>query len=157
MKKTALILFILTAFIACKKTETKPFIADESQRGLVVDNAMVVSARAEASIIGNNILKQGGNAFDAMVATELALAVSYPYAGNIGGGGFMVYRMNNGDIGALDYREKAPLAASKDMYLDDEGNVIPGMSTKEAMAVGIPGTIAGVFASHKKFGSLPIG
>ena len=156
MKKAALILFILTAFIACKKTETKPFIADESQRGLVVDNAMVVSARAEASIIGNNILKQGGNAFDAMVATELALAVSYPYAGNIGGGGFMVYRMNNGDIGALDYREKAPLAASKDMYLDDDGNVIPGMSTKGAMAVGIPGTIAGVFASHKKFGSLPI-
>ena len=156
MKKAALILFILTAFIACKKTETKPFIADESQRGLVVDNAMVVSARVEASIIGTNILRQGGNAFDAMVATELALAVSYPYAGNIGGGGFMVYRMNNGDIGSLDYREKAPLAASKDMYLDDDSNVIPGMSTKGAMAVGIPGTIAGVFASHKKFGSLPI-
>jgi len=155
MKKFALIIFILTAFIACKKTEVKPITVD-SQRGLIVENAMVVSARAEASRIGTDILKKGGNAFDAMVGTELALAVAYPYAGNIGGGGFMVYRLNNGDIGGLDYREKAPLSASKDMYLDEAGNVIPGLSTKGAMAVGIPGTIAGVFAAHEKFGSLPI-
>ena len=91
-----------------------------------------------------------------MAATELALAVSSPYAGNLGGGGFMVYRKNNGDIGAVDYREKAPLAATKDMYLDEEGNVIPGKSTLGAMAVGVPGTVAGVFAVHKKFGTLPI-
>ena len=92
--------------------------------GLIANKAMVVSARAEASKIGADIMKKGGNAFDAMVATELALAVAYPYAGNIGGGGFMVYRKANGETGTLDYREKAPLAATKDMFLDKEGNVI---------------------------------
>ena len=120
--------------------------------GLVTEKAMVVSARIEASTIGTEILKKGGNAFDAMMATELALAVSYPVAGNIGGGGFMVYRKNNGEIGALDYREKAPLAASKDMYLDLEGNIIKGKSTSGATAVGVPGTIAGVFKAQKKYG-----
>lgn len=117
---------------------------------------MVVSAREEASKIGNDILKKGGNAFDAMVATELALAVAYPCSGNIGGGGFMVYRMANGDIGSIDYREKAPMAATKDMFLDSLGNVIPGKSTLGGMAVGVPGTIAGVFEVHDKLGSLPI-
>ena len=124
--------------------------------GLVVNKAMVVSAKEEASRIGVAIMKQGGNAFDAMIATELALAVAYPYAGNIGGGGFMVYRKANGEIGSLDYREKAPLASSKDMFLDEKGNVISGKSTETALAVGIPGTIAGIFEVHKKFGSLPI-
>ena len=122
--------------------------------GLVTEKAMVVSARIEASTIGTEILKKGGNAFDAMMATELALAVSYPVAGNIGGGGFMVYRKNNGEIGALDHREKAPLAASKDMYLDLEGNIIKGKSTSGATAVGVPGTIAGVFKAQKKYGLL---
>lgn len=122
--------------------------------GLVTEKAMVVSARIEASTIGTEILKKGGNAFDAMMATELALAVSYPVAGNIGGGGFMVYRKNNGEIGALDYREKAPLASSKDMYLDLEGNIIKGKSTSGATAVGVPGTIAGVFKAQKKYGLL---
>ena len=88
------------------------------QTGLITSTAMVVSAREEASQIGVQIMQQGGNAFDAMVATELALAVAYPYAGNIAGGGFMVYRKANGDSGALDYREKAPLKAGKDVYLD---------------------------------------
>lgn len=92
--------------------------------GLVVTKAMVVSAREEASKIGSDIMKKGGNAFDAMVGTELALAVAFPFAGNIGGGGFMVYRKANGEVGSLDYREKAPLAATKDMFLDSEGNVI---------------------------------
>ncbi|MEM1336194.1 MAG: gamma-glutamyltransferase [Bacteroidota bacterium] len=124
--------------------------------GLVTDNAMVVSAREEASKIGVDIIAQGGNAFDAMVATELALAVAFPFAGNLGGGGFMVYRKNNGEVGGIDYREKAPLSAHKDMYLDSLGNVIPNMSTVGATAVGVPGTVAGVFEVHKKFGSLPI-
>ncbi len=124
--------------------------------GLVTENAMVVSARAEASKIGSDILQKGGNAFDAMIATELALAVAYPYAGNIGGGGFMVYRKTNGEIGALDYREKAPLAAHKDMYLDTLGNVIPDKSTLGATAVGVPGTVAGIIAVHEKLGSLPL-
>lgn len=124
--------------------------------GLVAERAMVVSAREEASRIGTDIMKQGGNAFDAMIATELALAVAYPYAGNIGGGGFMVYRKSNGEIGSLDYREKAPLASTKDMFLDGNGDVILGKSTETALAVGIPGTIAGIFEVHKKFGTLPI-
>jgi gamma-glutamyltranspeptidase/glutathione hydrolase len=127
-----------------------------AQKGLVTSKAMVVSAREEASQIGIEIMKKGGNAFDAMVATELALAVSYPYAGNISGGGFMVYRLHNGETGALDYREKAPLKASKDMYLDENGNVIPNLSVNGALAVGVPGTIAGIFAVHEKFGKLSI-
>lgn len=117
-------------------------------------HAMVVSARKEASEIGIQILKQGGNAFDAMVATELALAVAYPYAGNIGGGGFIVYRKNNGEIGTLDYREKAPMAAHKEMFLDESKNVISGLSTHSPLAVGVPGTIAGVWEVHQKFGKL---
>jgi gamma-glutamyltranspeptidase/glutathione hydrolase len=117
---------------------------------------MVVSAREEASQIGSDIMKKGGNVFDAMVATELALAVAYPFAGNLGGGGFMVYRKANGEIGSLDYREKAPLAATKTMFLDENGNVIKGKSTASPLAIGIPGTIAGVFAVHQKLGSLPI-
>ena len=131
-------------------------ILTNAQTALVAQKAMVVSAREEASKIGVEIMKKGGNAFDAMVATELALAVAYPYAGNLGGGGFMVYRKANGEIGSLDYREKAPLAASKNMFLDEKGNVIKAKSTNSPLAIGVPGTIAGVFAVHKKLGSLPI-
>ena len=87
---------------------------------------MVVSARQEASKIGVDILKKGGNAFDAMLATELALAVSYPSAGNIGGGGFMVYRKSDGSTGALDYRERAPINSTRDMYLDENMQIIEG-------------------------------
>jgi gamma-glutamyltranspeptidase/glutathione hydrolase len=152
MKKIILIISLFAAFISCKNNN----LVDESKRGLIVEHAMVVSARVEASKIGADILQKGGNAFDAMAATQLALAVAYPYAGNIGGGGFMVYRKTNGEIGALDYREKAPLAATKNMYLDSLGNVIPDKSTLGAMAVGVPGSVAGVFAVHKKMGSLPI-
>jgi gamma-glutamyltranspeptidase/glutathione hydrolase len=151
MKKVFLPIAISILLFNCKTSEKK-----EKITGLIAEKAMVVSAREEASKIGTDILKKGGNAFDAMVATELALAVAYPYAGNIGGGGFMVYRKNNGEIGALDYREKAPLAASKDMYLDADKNVIKGKSTLGSMAVGIPGTVAGVFETHRKFGSLPM-
>ena len=151
MKKIFLLFAVTLVFINCKTFEKK-----EKITGLVSQKAMVVSAREEASKIGTDILKKGGNAFDAMVATELALAVAYPYAGNIGGGGFMVYRKSDGEIGALDYREKAPLAASKDMYLDADRNVIKGKSTLGSMAVGIPGTVAGVFEAHRKFGSLPM-
>ena len=129
---------------------------NHSEEGLTAKNGMVVSAREEASKIGIEILKKGGNAFDAMIATDLALAVSFQSAGNIGGGGFMVYRKENGETGALDYREKAPLTASKDMYLDEQGNIIKGMSLAGAMAIGVPGTIAGIFKVHEKFGTLPI-
>ncbi len=150
MKYKLFLIIVFLSFFNCKE-EQKP-----TKEGLIADKAMIVSARAEASKIGVEILKKGGNAFDAMIATDLALAVCYPYAGNIGGGGFMVYRLENGTIGALDYREKAPLAATKQMYLDSLGNVIPNLSTKGGLAVGVPGTIAGLFEVHDKFGSLPI-
>uniref|UniRef100_UPI0025BBCE0E gamma-glutamyltransferase n=1 Tax=Maribacter sp. TaxID=1897614 RepID=UPI0025BBCE0E len=147
--KKLLFLFIVTLFINCKKSAPTP-------TGLVTDEAMVVSAREEASKIGSEILKKGGNAFDAMVATQFALAVAHPSAGNIGGGGFMVYRKNDGDVGGLDFREKAPLSAHKDMYLDSLGNVIPDMSTKGATSVGVPGSVAGALEVHKKFGKLKL-
>ncbi|SNZ00064.1 gamma-glutamyltransferase [Flagellimonas pacifica] len=149
MQRLILVTSLLLLFINCKQQPAIP-------TGLVTENAMVVSAREEASRIGSEIMEKGGNAFDAMVATELALAVAYPFAGNLGGGGFMVYRKNTGDIGAIDYREKAPLSAHKDMYLDSLGNVVPDMSTVGATAVGVPGTVAGVMEVHKKFGSLPL-
>ena len=152
-----LILFCLLIFFFNCKQQTVEVAENKTQvRGLIANKAMVVSARVEASKIGSDILEKGGNAFDAMAATQLALAVAYPVAGNIGGGGFMVYRLNTGEVGALDYREKAPMAATTDMYLDDNGDVIPRKSTTGAMAVGVPGSVAGVFASHKKFGILPI-
>lgn len=149
MKKILLLSLALLLFINCKILITE-------STGLTAKKAMVVSAREEASKIGIEIMQKGGNAFDAMVATEMALVVSYPFAGNLGGGGFMVYREANGNIGALDYREKAPLAAHKDMYLDSLGNVIPGMSTIGATAVGVPGTVAGIIEVHKKFGKLSL-
>ncbi|MDG1271637.1 MAG: gamma-glutamyltransferase [Flavobacteriaceae bacterium] len=115
----------------------------------------VVSARAEASKIGIDILKKGGNAFDAMIATHLALTVCYPNAGNIGGGGFLIYRKADGTVGSLDYREKAPAAADRDMYLDTTGNVIPDKSTLGGLAVGVPGSVAGLTDIHEKLGFLP--
>ncbi|MDA0379842.1 MAG: gamma-glutamyltransferase [Bacteroidetes bacterium] len=117
--------------------------------------AALVSSRIEASEIGVQILKEGGNAFDAMIATELALAVAYPFAGNISGGGFMVFRKADGSAGSLDYREMAPMAAKSDFFLDAEGSVITDKSTLGANAVGIPGTVAGIFAVYDSLASLP--
>lgn len=156
MSRLILFLLLITiGFTSCKK-ESKSETTTTEKIGLIANKAMVVTARSEASQIGAVILKQGGNAFDAMFATEMALAVVYPYAGNLGGGGFMVYRLADGKTGALDYREKAPLAAKKTMYLDAKGNIIKDKSTVGVHAVGVPGTIAGIFAAHKKFGSLPV-
>ncbi len=144
-------IFIFLSFLSLSiyAQEIKP-------TGLVTSNAMVVSAREEASQIGVAIMKKGGNAFDAMIATQLALAVAYPYAGNISGGGFMVYRKSNGETGALDFREKAPIAASKNMYQDKNGNVIPKLSEDGELSVAVPGSIAGIYAVHKKFGKLKL-
>ncbi|MBP1841647.1 gamma-glutamyltransferase [Formosa algae] len=149
MRRFIYIIPFILLVLNCKEQPVTP-------TGLVSEQAMVVSAREEASKIGVEIMKKGGNAFDAMVATELSLAVAYPFAGNLGGGGFMVYRTARGEVGALDYREKAPLASHKDMYLDSLGQVIPKMSTSGATASGVPGTVAGVMAVHEKFGSLPL-
>ena len=117
--------------------------------------AAVVSARKEASDIGITILNKGGSAFDAMIATDLALTVCFPNAGNISGGGFLVYRTASGEVGSLDYREKAPLNAYEKMYLDENGDVIPEKSTLGGLAVGVPGTVAGLAEIHSKFGTLP--
>lgn len=145
--------FILLLVSACSAPKKTVY---GHTKGVLAKHGMVVSAKEEASQIGLSILKKGGNAFDAMVATELALAVAYPNAGNIGGGGFMVYRLANGEKGALDYREKAPSKAHRDMYLDANGKVIPDKSTLGALAIGVPGTIDALFEVHKKFGKLPI-
>ena len=119
-------------------------------------NPTVVSARKDASEIGLKIMQDGGNAFDAMIAVQLALSVSHPTAGNISGGGFMVYKLSDGSEGSLDFREKAPNSSSADMYLDEDGNVIPGLSSLGGLAVGVPGTISAIFDIHEKFGLLPI-
>lgn len=118
--------------------------------------AMVVAPHALASDIGVSVLKQGGNAVDAAIAVQFAIAVVYPRAGNIGGGGFMVIRLKNGETAALDYREKAPALANRDMYLDSLKNVISNLSTEGHLAAGVPGTVAGLFAAHQKYGKLPM-
>lgn len=120
------------------------------------DKGMVVSAHPLASEAGAKILKMGGNAFDAAIATQFALAVVYPQAGNIGGGGFLVGTTNKGEKFALDYRETAPIKASKDMYLDEKGNANTDLSQNGRLAVGVPGSISGMFYTHKKFGKLPM-
>ncbi|MGI4865637.1 MAG: gamma-glutamyltransferase [Janthinobacterium lividum] len=121
---------------------------------VVASHALVVSAHPLASQVGRDIMQQGGNAYDAAVAVQFALAVVHPSAGNIGGGGFIVYRDHAGTTGTLDFRETAPAKASRDMYLDKQGNVVPAMSTLGAAAVGVPGTVAGMAALHKKLGKL---
>jgi gamma-glutamyltranspeptidase/glutathione hydrolase len=150
MKKLLSVLTVILLFANCTTPAKKKPVT-----GLIAEKAMVVSARVEASKIGSYILEKGGNAYDAMVATQLALAVVYPVAGNIGGGGFMVYRGNDGKTGALDFREKAPLTAERDMYLNKDGNVIPGKSSFGIHAVAVPGSVAGIFEVYNKFGSLP--
>lgn len=152
MKAFQLLLLFACLLSACSGTE-------EVKRGLIGEKAMVVCARPEAAQIGSEILAQGGNAFDAMVAVHLALAVSYPIAGNIGGGGFMIYRRartaaGGGDALALDFRERAPGAASRDMYLDSLGRVIPGASTQGYLAAGVPGSIQGLWDGHRSFGNM---
>ncbi len=152
-----LILLSILLFLSCKdapKLETE--VTVEPEIGLITENAMAVSARAEASRIAVNIMKKGGNAFDAMIATEMALAVAYPYAGNLGGGGFMIFRTQYGEIGSLDFREKAPIHATADMYLDENGTYVTKKSKIGGTAVGVPGTVAGIFAVHEKLGSLPM-
>ncbi|MEZ4885471.1 MAG: gamma-glutamyltransferase [Chitinophagales bacterium] len=122
---------------------------------MLAKNGMVVTANPYASAIGLEILKKGGNAFDAAIAVQFALAVCYPRAGNIGGGGFLVYRKADGTVGSLDFREKAPKAATTNMYLDSLGNYISDLSKRGHLAVGVPGTVAGMVAMHEKLGSLP--
>jgi gamma-glutamyltranspeptidase/glutathione hydrolase len=120
----------------------------------IAENGAVVSAHPLASKVGVEILKKGGNAVDAAIATQLALAVVYPNAGNLGGGGFMVARLSNTELLALDYREMAPGNAHRDMYVDPDGTARTDKSQDGHLSSGVPGTVAGLFAAHKH-GKLP--
>lgn len=141
MKKIS---FIIVSFFAIIQLN-----AQESYK-----NGAVVTAHPEASKVGVEILKKGGNAIDAAIAVQFALAVVYPNAGNIGGGGFLVYRDAKGKTDALDYREKAPLKASEDMYWDKNGNAITDLSLYGQFAAGVPGTVDGMVKAHEKYGKL---
>jgi len=124
--------------------------------GTIAHEAMVVSAHPLASKVGVEILKNGGNAVDAAIGVQYALAVVFPVAGNIGGGGFMLVREHTGKTSALDFREKAPSAAHRDMYLDENGELIQDLSWLGHLAAGVPGTVNGMFKAHEKMGSLPM-
>ena len=144
------IFLLLLLIVGCAQHPAKkPLI------GVIADSAMVVSAHPLASRTGVMILRKGGNAVDAAIATQLALAVVYPSAGNIGGGGFMVLRLKDGTSVTLDYRERAPASASTNMFLDDKGEAITDLSARGPLACGVPGTVAGLVEAHGKYGRLP--
>ena len=140
------IVSIAATFSQSQKTNASGYAV---QKQITCTKGAVVSAHPLASIVGLDILKQGGNAFDAAIATQLALAVVYPGAGNIGGGGFLLAHLRTGENISLDYREKAPSKASRDMYLDEKGNAQAKLSRYGHLASGVPGTVAGLFASMK--------
>jgi gamma-glutamyltranspeptidase/glutathione hydrolase len=125
-----------------------------SQAPVMAENGMVVTAQHLATKVGVDVLKRGGNAVDAAVAVGYALAVVYPAAGNLGGGGFMTIQLADGRKTFLDFREKAPLAAKPDMYLDKDGNVVKGLSTKGHLAVGVPGSVSGMEYAREKYGTM---
>lgn len=142
------ILFAVVFFFSCDYSTP----SDQSRN---LSTGMVVSAHSEANQVGHFVLQNGGNAFDAAVAVNMMLAVTYPRAGNIGGGGFMVYRTKDGQVGSLDFREKAPLKASEKMYLDAMGHPQKNKSRFGGLSAGVPGTTAGMVALHERFGAQP--
>jgi gamma-glutamyltranspeptidase/glutathione hydrolase len=145
---TIIVLTGLSLFVSCAGHHLGKNNSGEHRNG------MVVSANQLASEVGVEILKKGGNAVDAAVAVQFALAVVYPNAGNIGGGGFMVYRSAKGETSTLDFREKAPAGSSRDMYLDANGNPIVEKSLYGQLAAGVPGSVAGMEEAHQKYGKL---
>lgn len=147
-------ILIISFLIGCSGSTVKNQSEILQGKKIISDSGMVVSAHPESSLIGARILKAGGNAVDAAVATEFALSVCYPEAGNIGGGGFMLVRMNDGKTEFIDYREKAPLLSSRDMYLDIAGNVKDSLSTDTHLASGVPGTVDGLITAHSKYGKM---
>lgn len=150
--RSPLVVFLLLSFVISVLPIAAPGAAREPVRGL---HAMVASQHELASMVGVEIMKKGGNAVDAAVAVGLALAVVYPEAGNIGGGGFMLIRTAKGDAHAIDYREMAPASATHDIYLDANGQLIKGegSSTVGYRSAGVPGTLAGLEMAYKKYGS----
>lgn len=149
------LIFLVSLLLVNCGSRIKPTATIEGKTA-VGKEAMVVTAHPEASRIGVEILDMGGNAVDAMVGVHFALAVVYPSAGNLGGGGFMMYRQPQGGVYSLDFREMAPMNAYEDMYLDEEGEVIDGLSLQGPKASGVPGSVDGMLKAHKKFGSLPL-
>jgi gamma-glutamyltranspeptidase / glutathione hydrolase len=149
--KRSLLLLLVCWMAACKAPAPKK----EKLSGLIADSAMVVTAHPLASEVGKAILKKGGNAVDAAIAVQFALAVSFPAAGNIGGGGYMIVRLADGTTEALDFREKAPGLATTKMFLDKSGNVVADLSTQGHLASGVPGAVDGMSEAHKKYGSMP--
>ena len=150
-------LAIGTAAVAVSPTpaaESTP-IRTQVDSGVASTTGLVVSTSSIASDIGAAILRKGGNAVDAAVATAFALAVTHPSAGNIGGGGFMVVRLANGEATTIDYRERAPLASTQTMYLDSAGNIVRNRTSTGYLAPGVPGTVRGMEVAHKRFGKLP--
>ena len=153
--RTFLFLFLIYAFISsCGHQQKINAFHFETRKEIEVRRGAVVSASPIASQVGVSILRQGGNAIDAAIATQLALAVVHPSAGNIGGGGFIIIHLKNGQNIAIDSREKAPGNASRDMYLDSNGNAQLNLSQNSPLAVGVPGSVAGIFASMK-YAKLP--
>lgn len=148
------ILILATFYIATTAHAQIDHFNYNNTKNITVYKAAVVSAHALASNAGLGVIKKGGNAFDAAIATQLALAVVYPGAGNLGGGGFMVAHTSSGKNIALDYRECAPLKATKDMYLDSAKNAVTILSMEGRLASGVPGTVAGLFATLK-YAKLP--
>ncbi len=147
--------FLPTLLLSALAFPSSPAVAQAPDTATGSDG-MVVAAEPFAAEAGLEILKQGGNAVDAAVAVGFALAVTYPQAGNLGGGGFMLIRMADGRAVLVDYREAAPGAAHRDMYLDAEGNLVPQASTVGWRAAGVPGAVAGLTLAQEKFGSLPL-
>jgi len=150
MKYKLIAKFLFATFLAYCRIDAYA----ESQPPVAAEHGMVVTAQHLATHVGVDILKAGGNAVDAAVAVGYALAVVYPAAGNLGGGGFMTLQLADGRKTFLDFREKAPLAASSDMFLDKQGNVIKGASTESMLAVGVPGTVAGLELARAEYGTM---
>ena len=145
----------LAGALALLALATPPDARAASATPVAAENGMVVTAHQLATRVGVDVLKRGGNAIDASIAVGYALAVVYPAAGNIGGGGFMTVQFADGRKTFLDFREKAPLAATRDMYLGPDGNVVKGLSTHGHLAVAVPGTVAGLEYAREKYGTLP--
>ncbi len=143
----------LAAAIAAAEAPSADYLKEQP---VGAQHAMVVSVHHLAADAGVEIMREGGNAIDAAVATGFALAVVHPAAGNIGGGGFMLIRLHSGKSTFIDYREKAPLAATANMYLDAKGDVIPDASVVGYKAVGVPGSVAGMVYAEKKYGRLDL-
>ena len=149
MKKIFLSLVLIISFLL-------QFSCTKAPQPVSAENGMVVSTSSYASKVGVEILKKGGNAIDAAVAVGFALAVTYPSAGNLGGGGFMVIHLADGKNISIDFREKAPLSAHRDMYLNESGEFVPELSQQGTTSAGVPGSVAGLVYALEKYGTMPL-